>query len=74
MERSIEYRIRKESKITRNLFAAKNCVTEIKTIFKVGKIIDLPEQNLVNFQNFDKALETDFELVKQLVNINSQLL
>lgn len=74
MKRSIEYRIKEESRITRSLFAAKNNATEIEDIIKIDKIIDLPKTTLENFQDFDKALESDIELVKQLVNINSQLL
>jgi len=74
MKRSIEYRIREESRITRSLFAVKNSATEIESIMKLDKIIDLPKVTLENFQDFDKALETDIELVKQLVNINFQSL
>lgn len=74
MKRSIEYRIKEESRITRSLFAAKNNPTEIEDIIKIDKIIDLPKTTLENFQDFYKALESDIELVKQLVNINSQSL
>jgi len=74
MKRSIEHLIKDESRITRSLFAAKNNATEIENIIKIDKIIDLPKTNFENFQDFDKALESDIELVKQLVNIISQIL
>lgn len=74
MKRSIEYRIKEESRITRSLFAAKNNAIEIENIIKIDKIIDLPKTTLENFKDFDKVLESDIELVKQLVNINSQSL
>lgn len=74
LKRSVEYRIKEESKITRSLFAAKNSSIEIESILKEYNIIDLPKSTLENFQDFDKKLETDIELVKQLVNITSQSL
>jgi len=72
LKRIIEYRIREESKITRSLLSINNSSTiEIDSILKDEKIIGLPKTKLEDFQEFDKELGIDNELVKKMVNINS---
>lgn len=69
LKRSIEYRIQEESKITRTLLSINNCSTEVDSVLKDHTIISLPKTTLEHFEEFDKQLEIDNELVKKMVNI-----
>jgi len=71
LKRSIEYRIQEESKITRSLLSIHNSFTEVDYVLKEDTIISLPKTTLEHFQEFDKQLEIDNELLKKMVNINS---
>jgi len=73
LKRSIKYRIQEESEITRSLLSINNSSVEIDSVLKDNTIISLPKTTLENFQEFDRQLEIDNELVKKMVNINSFL-
>lgn len=68
LRRSIEYRIKEESKNTRTLFATTNSSTDITKILK-DTLIDLPKTTLEKFKDFDIQLNSDIDLIKNLVSI-----
>lgn len=68
LRRSIEYRIKEESKNTRTLFVTTNSSTDINKILK-DALIDLPKTTLDKFKDFDAQLNDDIDLIKNLVSI-----
>lgn len=73
LRRSIEYRIKEESKITRTLLATTNSTTDLNKIIK-DALIDLPKTTLDKFKDFDDQLNIDIDLIKNLVSIHFLLL
>ncbi|XP_008185906.2 uncharacterized protein LOC100568806 [Acyrthosiphon pisum] len=65
LRRSIEYRIKEESKITRTLLSTTHSTTDLNKILK-DALIDLPKTTLDKFKDFDDQLNIDIDLIKNL--------
>jgi len=68
LRRSIEYRIKEESKNTRTLLATVNSSSDLSKIMK-DALIDLPKSTLDRYKDFDDQLNNDIDLIKNLVSI-----
>lgn len=72
-KRSILYAIKEEAKVTRTLIATNSNTNLIEKIMQEENIIGLSKSDLESFQDFEKQLKTDIELIKKLVRFISEI-